>query len=146
MRIVSTAVIVLLALTLGACSSNASRTFVVEVSPIGAEYTPRQIRDFLKAHGYERVPFERSDDSRTTSVLEVRTAQFDEQHFILTSAPQIELIVRLEKVKRLFRNSNPLVVVIFIENGSSSLSPMAQRHYELLRVQIAERIGGTVVN
>ena len=142
MRNVSTPSLLILALLLGACSTNASKTFVVEVSPISTQYTPRQIRDFLQDKGYERVPFEREDDSRTTSVMQIRDAEKDEQHFVLKSAPQIEVIARLEKVRRLLRNNNPQVVIIFIENGSSSFSPQAQREYELLRTQIAQRVGG----
>lgn len=142
MRKASIPTLLILALLLGACSTNASKTFVVEVSPISTQYTPRQIRDFLQDKGYERVPFEREDDSRTTSVMQIRDAEKDEQHFVLKSAPQIEVIARLEKVRRLLRNNNPQVVIIFIENGSSSFSPLAQREYELLRTQIANRIGG----
>ena len=135
--------LVILALTLSACAINASRTFIVKVSPISAQYTPGQIREFLTARGWERVAFERAVDSRTTTVLERRDGQVSEQRFILTSAPQFRVIARFEKkVRRLFMNSDPRVVVIFIENGSSSLSATGERHYELLRTQIAKRLSG----
>ena len=108
-------ILVILTLALSACAINASRTFVVKVSPISAQYTPVQIREFLTSRGWERVAFERTVDSRTTAVLERRDAQMSEQHFILTSAPQFEVIARLEKFRRLFASSDPRVVVIFID-------------------------------
>ena len=135
----------MLMLMLNACATNASRTFTVDVSPISMQYTPRLIHDFFDERGYQRVAFERSDDSRTSFVLEVRTATIDEQRFRLKSAPQIEVIARLEKFKRMFDKSNARVVVQFIENGRSSLSEMGKQHYERLLAQVAERLGAGAV-
>jgi len=135
---------VALMLILGACATDASRTFDFEVSPLSLEYTPGQLNDFLTERGFERVRF--SLGVNRPFVLEVRGAETDEQRFRLKSAPQIELIVRLEKVRRTFGSSYPRVVVKFIENGRSSFSEMGHRHYQALLAQVVERVGADRVN
>jgi len=139
MRKLIAGIIVMLMLILAACATRASKTFTVAVSPYSMEYTPRQIHDYLRSHGFQRVKFQDYDSGIT--VYEKRSAEADEQHFRLKSDPQIEVIVRLEKIRYTFVESGPRVIVWFHEDDHDSLSPAAQQEYERLLEAVIERVG-----
>jgi len=139
MRTVIAGIIVVLMLVLAACATRATKAFTVAVSPYGMQYTPGQIHDYLRARGYKRVKF-RDNDSGTI-VYQKYTAEADEQRFRLKTYPQIEVIVRLEKIRRTFKKSGPRVIVWFNEDGRSSLSEFAEGEYERLLEDVVERVG-----
>ncbi len=130
---------VMLTLVLSACATSASRTFKVEVDQHSMQYTPAQIRDFLRDRGFKRVRFK--DHTNNRMVSEKRTAGSSEQHFRLETAQQIEVIVRLESVKYTFGDSKPRVTVKFIEDGATSLSATAREEYDRLLARVIERVG-----
>jgi len=139
MRNVTAGIVVVLILILAACATRATKTFSVTVSRISMEYTPGQIHDYLRARGYQRVRFEDFDSGIV--VYEKRSAESDEQHFRLKSYPQIEVIVKLEKIRYTFGKSEPRVIIWFIEEGRNSLSKTGNEEYEKLLEGIVERVG-----
>jgi len=139
MRKVTAGIIVVLMLVLSACATRATRTFTVEVSPYSMQYTPGQIHEYLRARGFKRVKF-RDNDSGII-VYEQRSAEADEQRFRLKTYPQIEVVVRLEKIRRTFKKSGPRVIVWFNEDGRNSLSDFAAEEYDRLFEEIVERVG-----
>ena len=126
-------------LALGGCATRATKAFTVSVSPYSMEYTPGQIHDYLRARGFQRVQFEDWDSG--IEVYEKRNAAMDEQHFRLKSHPQIEVIVRLEKVRHTFEKSGPRVIVWFREDGRNSLSTVGQDEYDRLLQEITQLVG-----
>lgn len=144
MRKVIAGIVVVVMLVLVACATRATKTFTVEVSRYSMEYTPGQIHDYLRAHGFQRVKFEDFDSGIT--VYEKRSAEADEQRFRLKSYPQIEVIVRLEKIRYTFEKSEPRVIVWFNEDGRDSLSETGREEYERLLKDIVERVGADRVN
>jgi hypothetical protein len=139
MRHVISAAIVVLTLVLVGCSVGANKTFVVQVSPYSMEYTPGQIHDYLRDRGFQRVKFRDVDSGLI--VYEKRSAESDEQHFRLKSNPQIEVVVRLEKIRHTFGKSEPRVIVWFNEDGRSSLSTAAAQEYDRLFEEVVARVG-----
>ncbi len=139
MRYVIAVVIVVLTLALAACAARATKTFVVQVSPYSMEYTPGQIHDYLRARGFQRVKFQDFDSGLV--LYEKRSAESDEQHFRLKSNPQIEVVVRLEKIRHTFGNSEPRVIVWFNEDGRNSLSTAAAQEYDRLFEEVVARVG-----
>jgi hypothetical protein len=139
MRHLTAAVVVVLVLALAGCATRATKAFTVEVSPYSLQYTPGQIHDYLRARGFQRVKFEDFDSG--IIVYEKRSAEADEQHFRLKTYPQIEVIVRLEKIRHTFEKSNPRVIVWFKEDGRDSLSPFALEEYNRMLEAIVERVG-----
>ena len=139
MRKVIAGIIVVLMLALAACATRATKAFTVEVSPYSMQYTPGQIHDYLRARGFKRVKF-RDNDSGII-VYEKRSGDADEQHFRLKTYPQIEVIVRLEKVRRTFKKTEPRVIVWFNEDGRNSLSAFARGEYDRLLEEVVERVG-----
>ncbi len=139
MRYVIAVVIVVLTLALAACAARATKTFVVQVSPYSMEYTPGQIHDYLRVRGFQRVKFQDSDSGLV--LYEKRSAEADEQHFRLKSNPQIEVVVRLEKIRHTFGKSEPRVIIWFNEDGRSSLSTAAAQEYDRLFEEVVERVG-----
>jgi hypothetical protein len=144
MRRVITGTIVVLMLVLAACATRATKTFTVEVSRYSMEYTPRQIHDYLRARGFQRVKFKDYDSGIV--IYEKRSAESDEQHFRLKTYPQIEVIVRLEKIRYTFGKSEPRVIVWFNEDGRDSLSETGREEYERLLKDVVERVGADRVN
>ncbi len=139
MRYVIAVVFVVLSLALAACAARATKTFVVQVSPYSMEYTPGQIHDYLRVRGYQRVKFQDSDSGLV--LYEKRSAEADEQHFRLKSNPQIEVVVRLEKIRHTFGKSEPRVIVWFYEDGRNSLSTAAAQEYDRLFEEVVARVG-----
>jgi hypothetical protein len=139
MRIVSAGIIVVLTLILAACAPRATKTFSVTVSSYSMEYTPGQIHDYLRSRGFQRVKFKDFDSG--VVIYEKRSAESDEQHFRLKSYPQIEVIVRLEKIRRTFGKSEPRVIVWFHEDGRDSLSETGKEEYDRLFEDIVARVG-----
>ena len=138
-RSVITVIIVVLSLVLVACAPRATKIFVVEVSPYSIEYTPRQIHDYLRVRGFQRVKFRDADSG--IIVYEKRSAEADEQHFRLKTYPQIEVVVRLEKIRHTFGKSEPRVIVYFNEDGRNSMSVTAAREYDRLFEEVVARVG-----
>ena len=139
MRKVLAVVVVVLMLFLVACAARATKVFVVEVSPYSMEYTPGQIHDYLRNRGFQRVKFRDADSG--IIVYEKRSAEADEQHFRLKSYPQIEVVVRLEKIRHTFGKSEPRVIVYFNEDGRSSMSDAAAQEYDRLFEEVVARVG-----
>ncbi len=139
MRKVIAGIIVALMLVLAACATRATRSFTVEVSPYSIQYTPGQIHDYLRARGFKRVRFRDYDSGIIVS--QKRSAETDEQRFRLKTNPQIEVIVRLEKIRRTFKKTGPRVIVWFHEDGRKSLSEFAREEYDRLFEEIVERVG-----
>ncbi|GMQ77393.1 MAG: hypothetical protein BMS9Abin01_2733 [Gammaproteobacteria bacterium] len=139
MRKVIAGVIVVLMLVLSACATRATKAFTVDVSPYSMQYTSGQIYDYLTARGFKRVKF-RDNDSGII-VYQKYSAEVDEQRFRLKTDPQIEVIVRLEKIRRTFTKSGPRVIVWFNEDGRNSLSDFARGEYERLLEDIVEQVG-----
>ena len=138
-RKVLAVVVVVLMLFLVACAARATKVFVVEVSPYSMEYTPGQIHDYLRNRGFQRVKFRDADSG--IIVYEKRSAEADEQHFRLKSYPQIEVVVRLEKIRHTFGKSEPRVIVYFNEDGRSSMSDAAAQEYDRLFEEVVARVG-----
>lgn len=134
-----TVFVLVLTLALGACATRATKAFTVSVSPYSMEYTPGQIHDYLRARGFQRVQFEDWDSG--IDVYAKRNAEMDEQHFRLKPYPQIEVVVRLEKVRHTFEKSGPRVIVWFNEDGRSSLSTVGQEEYDRLLQEITNLVG-----
>lgn len=145
MRVVLSITLVIALAAVGACATQASRGFTVQVDRHSIQYTPQQIRRFLRDRGYQRVRFRTHFGSGSGSsnnlVSEKRSAEVDEQRFRLSTAREIQVAVRLEKIRRTFGDSEPRVVVRFSEDGRSSLSAQAQREYDELLAQVIERVG-----
>jgi len=139
MRKVIAGIIVVFMLALAACATRATKTFAVEVSPYSMQYTSGQIYDYLTARGFKRVKF-RDNDSGII-VYQKYSAETDEQRFRLKTDPQIEVVVRLEKIRRTFKKSAPRVIVWFNEDGRNSLSDFAQGEYDRLLEEVVERVG-----
>lgn len=144
MRRLIAGTIVVLMLVLAACATRATKTFTVEVSRYSMEYTPGQIHDYLRARGFQRVKFKDYDSGNT--IYEKRSAESDEQHFRLKAHPQIEVVVRLEKIRYTFGKSEPRVIVWFHEDGRDKLSLTGQEEYEQLLKDIVERVGADRVD
>ena len=139
MRNVIAVVMVVLTLMLAACAPLSTKVFVVQVSPYSIEYTPGQIHDYLRARGFQRVKFRDIDSG--IIVYEKRSAETDEQHFRLKSNPQIEVVVRLEKIRYTFGESDPRVIVYFNEHGRNTMSTAAAQEYDRLFEEVVERVG-----
>ena len=139
MRKLIAGIIVMLVLILAACAPRATKTFTVSVSPYSMEFTPGQIHDYLRSQGFQRVKFQ--DFESGITVYEKRSAEADEQHFRLKSDPKIEVIVRLEKIRFTFGESQPRVIVWFHQDDRDSLSPQAQKEYDRLLQAVTERVG-----
>lgn len=139
LSIAGTVFVLVLALALGACATRATKAFSVSVSPYSMEYTPGQITGYLRSRGFVRVQFEDWDSG--IDVYQKRNAAMDEQHFRLKAHPQIEVIVRLEKIRHTFEKSGPRVIVWFREDGRHSLSPAAQDEYDRLLAEITQLVG-----
>jgi hypothetical protein len=139
MRKVIAGIMVMLMLVLAACATRATKTFSVAVSPYSIEYTPSQIHEYLRNHGYKRAKFEDIDSGIV--MYEKRSAERDEQHFRLKTHPQIEVVVILEKIRFTFGKSGPRVIVWFNEDGRDTFSELGQREYELLLENVVERVG-----
>lgn len=139
MRRLFACMVVMLMLVLAACATRATKAFTVAVSPYSMEYTPSQISDYLRAHGYRRVKFEDYDSG--IMVYDKRNAESDEQHFRLVSYPQIEVIVKLEKIRYTFEESGPRVIVWFKEDGRDSLSEFATEEYQRLLDSVVQNVG-----
>lgn len=143
MRQVIIGTIVVIMLVLAACATRATKTFTVAVSPYSIQYTPGQIHDYLRARGFKRVQFEDYDSG--IKVYEKRSAETDEQRFRLVTYPQIEVRVRLEKIRHTFEKSDPRVIVWFIEDGRNNFSTLAREEYERLLEEVIERVGANRV-
>ena len=139
MRNVIAVIMVVLTLMLAACAPLSTKVFVVQVSPYSIEYTPGQIHDYLRARGFQRVKFRDIDSG--IIVYEKRSAETDEQHFRLKSNPQIEVVVRLEKIRYTFGKSDPRVIVYFNEHGRNTMSTAAAQEYDRLFEEVVERVG-----
>jgi len=139
MRNMIAVTIVVLTLVLAACAARATKTFTVQVSPYSMEYTPGQIHDYLRVRGFQRVKFRDIDSGLI--VYEKRSAEADEQHFRLKTYPEIEVVVRLEKIRHTFGKSEPRVIVWFNEDGRDSLSTVAAQEYDRLFEEVIERVG-----
>jgi len=139
MRSVIAGIIVVLMLVLAACATRATKAFTVSVSSYSMEYTPGQIHDYLRERGFQRVKFEDWDSGIV--VYEKRSAEMDEQHFRLKTYPQIEVVVRLEKIRKTFTKSEPRVIVWFREDGRDSFSDFAEEEYKRMLDEIVERVG-----
>ena len=139
MRNVIAVIMVVLTLMLAACAPLSTKVFVVQVSPYSIEYTPGQIHDYLRARGFQRVKFRDIDSG--IIVYEKRSAETDEQHFRLKSNPQIEVVVRLEKIRYTFGESDPRVIVYFNEHGRNTMSTAAAQEYDRLFEEVVERVG-----
>jgi hypothetical protein len=139
MRNVIAVFTVVLTLMLAACAPLSTKVFVVEVSPYSIEYTPGQIHDYLRARGFQRVKFRDIDSG--IIVYEKRSAETDEQHFRLKSNPQIEVVIRLEKIRHTFGESEPRVIVYFNEHGRNTMSTAAAQEYDRLFEEVVERVG-----
>ena len=139
MRQVIAGIIVVLMLALAACTTRATKTFTVAVSPYSIQYTPGQIYDYLRARGFKRVKF-RDFDSGIV-VYQKHSAEADEQHFRLKTYPQIEVVVRLEKIRHTFEKSDPRVIVWFHEDGRNDFSTFAKEEYDRMLEEVIERVG-----
>lgn len=139
MRNVIAGIIVVLMLALAACAARATKTFTVTVSPYSMEYTPGQIHDYLRDRGFKRVKFQDPDSGFVTLVK--RSAEADEQHFRLKTYPQIEVVVRLEKIRHTFEKSGPRVIVWFHEDDRNSFSTFAREEYDRMLEEVIERVG-----
>ena len=139
MRNVIAVFTVVLTLMLAACAPLSTKVFVVQVSPYSMEYTPGQIHDYLRARGFQRVKFRDVDSG--IIVYEKRSAETDEQHFRLKSNPEIEVVVRLEKIRHTFGKSEPRVIVYFNEHGRNTMSTAAAQEYDRLFEEVVERVG-----
>jgi len=139
MRNVIAVFTVVLTLMLAACAPLSTKVFVVQVSPYSMEYTPGQIHDYLRARGFQRVKFRDIDSG--IIVYEKRSAEADEQHFRLKSNPQIEVVIRLEKIRHTFGKSEPRVIVYFNEHGRNTMSTAAAQEYDRLFEEVVERVG-----
>ena len=139
MRILTAGIVILLVLALAACAGRATKAFTVSVSPYSMEYTPSQITDYLRSHGYQRVKFEDFDSG--IMVYDKRSAESDEQHFRLVSYPQIEVVIKLEKIRYTFGESGPRVIVWFKEHDSDTLSEFATEEYQRLRDNVVQLVG-----
>jgi hypothetical protein len=139
MRKVIAGIIVVLMLVLAACATRATKTFTVAVSPYSIQYTPGQIHDYLRARGFQRVKFRDFDSG--VIVYQKYSAEADEQHFRLKTHPQIEVVVRLEKIRHTFEKSDPRVIVWFHEDGRNDFSTFAAAEYERMLRDIVERVG-----
>ncbi len=139
MRQVIAGIIVVLMLALAACTTRATKTFTVAVSPYSIQYTPGQIYDYLSARGFKRVKF-RDFDSGIV-VYQKYSAEADEQHFRLKTYPQIEVVVRLEKIRHTFEKSDPRVIVWFHEDGRNDFSTFAKEEYDRMLEEVIERVG-----
>jgi len=139
MRSVIAGIIVVLMLVLAACATRATKAFTVSVSSYSMEYTPGQIHDYLRERGFQRVKFEDWDSGIV--VYEKRSAEMDEQHFRLKTYPQIEVVVRLEKIRNTFTKSEHRVIVWFREDGRDSFSDFAEEEYKRMLDEIVERVG-----
>jgi hypothetical protein len=139
MRKVIAGIIVVLMLVLAACATRATKTFTVAVSPYSIQYTPGQIHDYLRARGFQRVKFRDFDSG--VIVYQKYSAEADEQHFRLKTHPQIEVVVRLEKIRHTFEKSDPRVIVWFHEDGRNDFSTFAAAEYERMLEDVVERVG-----
>ena len=139
MRSVIVGIIVVLMLVLAACATRATKAFTVSVSSYSLEYTPGQIHDYLRERGFQRVKFEDWDSGIV--VYEKRNAEMDEHHFRLKTYPQIEVVVRLEKIRNTFVISEPRVIVWFREDGRDSFSDFAEAEYKRMLDEIVVRVG-----
>ena len=139
MRKVIAGIIVVLMLVLVACATRATRAFTVEVSPYSMQFTPGQIHSYLRDRGFKRVQFQDYDSGGI--VFEKRDSEIDEQRFRLKTYPQIEVIVRLEKIRHGFGNPGPRLIVWFNEDGRNSLSEFAQGEYDRLLEEVVARVG-----
>ncbi len=139
MRKVIAGIIVVLMLVLAACATRATKTFTVAVSPYSMQYTPGQIHDYLRNRGFKRVQFRDSDSG--IIVYQKYSAEADEQHFRLKTHPQIEVVVRLEKIRKTFKKSGPRVIVWFHEDGRNDFSTFAAAEYDRMLEDIIERVG-----
>ena len=139
MRKVIAGIIVVLMLVLAACATRATKTFTVAVSPYSLQYTPGQIHDYLRSRGFKRVKFLDSDSG--IIVYQKYSAEADEQHFRLKTHPQIEVVVRLEKIRHTFEKSGPRVIVWFHEDGRNEFSTFAAAEYERMLEDVVERVG-----
>lgn len=144
MRNVLAGIVVVLIIALAACATRATKAFTVTVSPYSVEYTPGQIHDYLRVRGFRRVQFQDYDSGLL--VYEKRDSETDEQRFRLKTYPQIEVIVRLEKKRRGFGDTNPRVIVWFNEDDRSSFSTFAQEEYDRLIDEVTERVGADRVD
>jgi hypothetical protein len=144
MRNLIAVAMVVLTLLLVACATRATKTFVVEVSRIGIEYTPGQVREYLENRGFQRVRFKNFSTDDLT-VYERRDSDSSEQHFRWKAHPQIGVVVRLEKNRRTFGNPEPRLIVYFNEDGRGSLSELAAQEYDQLFRDIVERVGAEKV-
>lgn len=144
MRKVITGIVVVLMLVLAACATRATKTFSVTVSPYSMQYTPGQINDYLRVRGYQRVKFK--DDDSGIIVYQKYSAESDEQHFRLKTHPQIEVVVRLEKIRYTLGKSEPRVIVWFNEDGRDNLSEFARAEYDRLLESVIERVGANRVD
>jgi hypothetical protein len=144
MRTVIAGIVVVLIVTLAACATRATRTFTVAVSPYSMQYTPGQIHDYLRARGFRRVKFQDYDSGLI--VYEKRSAETDEQRFRLMTRPQIEVTVRLEKIRYTFGESGPRVIVWFREDDRSTFSKFAQEEFDRLLDEVIERVGSDRVD
>lgn len=139
MRNVIAGIVVVLILALAACATRATKAFSVTVSPYSMEYTPGQIHDYLRVRGFRRVQFQDYDSGLV--VYEKRNSEIDEQHFRLKTYPRIEVVVRLEKIRRGFGDTRPRVIVWFNEDDRGSFSTFAQEEYDRLIDEVIERVG-----
>jgi hypothetical protein len=139
MRKVIACIIVVLMLALAACATRATKTFTVAVSPYSIQYTPGQIYDYLSARGFKRVQFRDFDSG--VIVYQKYSAEANEQHFRLKTHPQIEVVVRLEKIRHTFEKSDPRVIVWFHEDGRNTFSTFAAAEYDRMLEDIIERVG-----
>ena len=140
MRKVSAGIMVVLMLVLAACATRATKAFTVEVSPFSMQFTSGQIHDYLRVRGFQRVKFQTFETSGV-AVYENRSAETEEQRFRLKTHPQIEVVVRLEKIRHTFKKTGPRVIVWFHEDGRNSLSEFARGEYDRLLEEVIERVG-----
>lgn len=139
MRTANLAFVALLVLVLAGCATRATKSFTVAVSPYSMEYTPGQIHDYLRARNFRRVQFQDFDSGNY--VYEKRSAEADEQHFRWKTYPQVEVIVRLEKIRHTFDKSGPRVIVWFKEDGRDTMSTYASEEFDRLLAEVIERVG-----
>lgn len=139
MRHLAAVVAVVIVVALAGCATRATKAFTVEVSRYSVEYTPGQIHDYLRARGFQRVQFQAWDSG--VMVYEMRNSDINEQHFRMTSHPEIEVIVRLEMRRHTWEKSDPRVIVWFREEGRNTLSPFAADEYRRLLDEVIERVG-----
>ncbi len=126
-------------LVLATSALSATRTLSVRVSPVGMEYTPKQVRRFLQDRGFERVKFKDFDSG--INVYEKRSSAGSEQRFRFTAYPRIWVVVRFEKKSNTFGKSTPRLLVLFNEDGRGTLSKIALQEYERLLKDVIARVG-----